>query len=122
MKAPSPSNATCLAAEFMAAAIPRLRPLPYQAAVLATDLCALGRRYKRLSERLCGGEEEWGRYPEAGDRMARAERARGKLRERIEKLVEGSPFKAHVEGESLILSVVTRRGLAKDVEERTALL
>lgn len=120
MKAPSPSNATCLAAELMAAAIPRFRPLPFQAAVLATDLCALGRRYKRLSERLCGGEEEWGRYPAAGDRMARAERARGKLRERIEKMVSDSPFRAAVEGESLILLVVTIRTLG--VEERTALL
>lgn len=121
MKAPSPSNATCLAAELMASAIPKFKATPYRAATLATDLCALGRRYKRLSERLCGGEEEWGPYPQAGDRMARAEQTRGKLRERIEALVKASPFKAHVEGESLILSVVTKWG-PMGREERTALL
>jgi hypothetical protein len=106
----------------MAAAIPRYRVPPCRAAILATDLCALGRRYKRLSERLCGGEEEWGPYPKAGELMARVEQSRTRLRERIEKLLKEAPFRAHVEGDSLIVSVVTKRGAAQDVEERTALL
>lgn len=121
MKLPSPSNETSLAAELMAAALPKYRPSPHAAACLATDLCAMGRRYKRMQERLCGGEEEWGPYPRAGELMARVERSRDKLRARIETTLRGAPFRAHVEGDSLILSVVTMRG-AGGIEERTALL
>lgn len=120
-KRPVPSNETCLAAELMAAGISRFKPSPYQAASLAADLCFLGRRYKRLQERLCGGEEEWGPYPRAGELMARVERQRDKLRGRIVTMLAGSPFKAHVEGDSLILSVVTMRRDGYP-ENRTALL
>lgn len=104
-----PSNATCLAAELQAS-LPRQRRshgAPYRAAVLATQLCALGRRYKRLCERLCGGEEEWGRYPAAAKRIERADKARERIAHKVEQLVRESPYRATVERMDLSLKVCT---------------
>ncbi len=105
----TPSNETYLAAELMAARIPRFKPRPTQAAHLATELCRIGRTWKRISERLCGGEEEWGQW---SDRVAslqdRAHRSRQRLFERAEKMLKESPFKATLEAESLHLMVLTK--------------
>lgn len=65
-----PVNETFLAAELAYAAPSRRRRqfCGPRCAYVARELCALGRRYNRLSERLCGGEEEWGRWSEAVER------------------------------------------------------
>lgn len=57
-----PSNETFLAAELAYAAPSRQRRQfsGARCAYIASELCALGRRYKRLAEKLCGGEEDWG--------------------------------------------------------------
>ena len=87
-----PSNVTCLAAELAAFAPPKWRARPFRAAALATELCALGRAYKAVSERLCGGEDTWGRYPEAGPRIARAEKRKAALEAKARKLLKESPY------------------------------
>ena len=105
-----PRNVTCLAAELAAAAIPKHKPTPYRAAALASQLCYLGRSYRRLSERLCGGEEEWGRYPEAEARIDRADKRRKRLIEQAEKLCGESPFRVTIETCDLAFKAVTVRG------------
>ncbi len=102
-----PKNETFLAAELASIGVH-----PVKAAIAAHDLCKMGRRYKRLAERLCGGEEEWGPQPRADYLIARAEKAKVKLRERICQRLEDCWFD-HVQkarsptltGDSLILSV-----------------
>ena len=66
---------------YLAAELTRANPSKgsHVCAAVATELCKLGGRYFRLSEKLCGGEEQWGRYPEAAKRIARAEKARERL-------------------------------------------
>jgi hypothetical protein len=119
-----PSNETALAAELMAAALPRFTAGPWAAASLASELCALGRTYFRLSERLCGGEDEWGPHPHAQALIERCERRREKLRERLEALAKGSPFRLSVESDGGGLGLVAlsiRRINGRSYTERTAL-
>jgi hypothetical protein len=100
-------NETFLAAEFAACGVP-----PGKSAIAATDLCAMGRRYFRLSERLCGGEEEWGPQPEAQGRIEKAEARRTRLGERIaEKLFDvGAQFTLVHDWGGLGLVVESRAG------------
>lgn len=120
-----PSNETALAAELMAAALPRFKAGPWAAASLAAELCALGRTYFRLSERLCGGEEEWGPYPHAQALIERTERRRSKLHDRMQALAKGSPFRIKLDhdGGGLGLVALTERRIhaGRTIEERTAL-
>jgi len=111
-----PSNETCLAAELMRFAPPRFRVTPFRAAHTAALLCALGRRYRRLSERLCGGEEEWGRYPDAGVRLTRAEKRRDAIADKAALILEQSPFPKAVLAHGDLCLKVTHPG------EETALL
>lgn len=117
-----PSNETALAAELMAAALPRFKAGPWAAASLAAELCSLGRRYFRLSERLCGGEEEWGRYPEAGERIERAEKRRTR---KMRKLAKESPFRVELDhdggGLGLVAHTTRRIGSSRKYTERTVL-
>jgi hypothetical protein len=116
----TPSNEAYLAAELMAAAIPKYKPRPTQAAHLASELCRIGRTWKRISERLCGGEEEWGPWSDhVASLQARAQTTRQRLFERAEKMLKESPFRATVESESLHLIVHSK---VRGYTEGTALL
>lgn len=65
-----PANVVFLAAELAAAGVPSSR-----AAISADKLCRWGRTFNRISERLCGGEKEWGRWSDDVAKLqARAER------------------------------------------------
>lgn len=119
-----PSNETALAAELMAAALPKFKAGPWAAASLASELCALGRQYKRLSERLSGGEETWGRYPEAGKRIERAEKRRSRIGDKMRELAYGSPFRLKIDFDAGLIAVAsTQRRIhaGRTIEERTAL-
>lgn len=96
-----PKNETFLAAELAAIGI-----APGRAAIAAHELCKMGRRYFRLSERLCGGEDEWGPHPHAQARIERAEKARSRLRKRIELRALDVDPKASLAGETKHPSVV----------------
>lgn len=103
MTADTVENVTYLAAELSAAGVP-----PVRAAVLATDLCRIGRRYKRLREKLCGGEEEWGPWDTSVETLQdRANRKCDQLRERAEAMLRQACAGASVTGESLIISANT---------------
>jgi hypothetical protein len=121
-----PSNEAYLAAELMAAAIPKHAPAPFRAAALASELCSLGRLYFRLSERLCGGEDEWGPMPRAQALIERTERRRERLSARMHAMAKESPFRLTLEsdGGGLGLVAVTERhikGGSRRHSERTAL-
>lgn len=96
-------NVTYLAAELSAAGVP-----PVRAAELATDLCRIGRRYKRLKERLCGGEEEWGPWDTSVETLQeRANRKCDQLRERAEAMLRQACTGTSVTGESLVICANT---------------
>lgn len=65
-----PANVVFLAAELAAAGVPSAR-----AAITADKLCRWGRTFTRIAEKLCGGQEEWGRWSDDVAKLqARAER------------------------------------------------
>lgn len=101
----NPKNETCLAAELQSVRKKSANGSPFQAAVLAMRLCAIGRSYKRLAERLCGGEEEWGRHPEAQCRIEAAEKRLEALEAKARSLLAESPFDAKLFAVSLHLAV-----------------
>ncbi len=70
-----PKNETFLAAELAACGVP-----PGRAALTAHELCRLGRRYFRLSERLCN-------EPDDDEKTAKA---RSRVRERAERVFCGA--------------------------------
>ena len=111
-----PSNTVYLAAELAS-----VSGLPTRAAKAAVELCKIGRRFKRLSERLCGGEEEWGPWDERVERTQ--EQARALLdrlhRKAIRLVGENTGTKSKGYREGLMLKVETDVGSAKFV---TALL
>jgi hypothetical protein len=82
----------------------------FRAAALATELCHLGARYFRLSERLCGGEEEWGPYPGAKALIERTERARERLLERAVGLLCEAAIGGEIEIHDLGFGLKTRAG------------
>jgi hypothetical protein len=94
---------------FLAAELARWGTMPSptmissnRCAYAATEACAIGRSFTRIAEKLCGGEEEWGRWSEAVERaQARAERRKEKLRATATALLD--PFGCKVTGESLHL-------------------
>lgn len=114
-----PKNETFLAAEL--GQVTR----PVFAARLAAELCAIGRSYKAVAERLRGGEQEWGPW---SDRVAKAqERAYAAQAKRITKargLIAGLPVVVDVSaGSGLILVCRTTKGRGRTrVSFDTALL
>ena len=120
-KMAEPKNETHLAAELYAAR-PNKMVTPGRCAMVAAELCALGRTYKRLSERLCGGEEEWGRYPGAESRIAACERRRDRVHAKIDELVKPWGKRASVDhdGGGLLRVVETRA--SNGLRYKTALL
>lgn len=86
-----PSNEAYLAVELWAACNGKLgaqRMLPGRVARIAAELCALGRAYRNLSTRLCGGQEEWGPHPEGQVRYERALERRARVREKAVELIK----------------------------------
>jgi hypothetical protein len=119
-----PSNQAYLAAELMAAQIPKYYPNPNAAAGLATMLCRLGRTYFRLSERLCGGEEEWGAHPRAQALIERCEARRSRLHDTMVKHCKAAPFRVTLESDGAglgLVAITTRKSGARTFTERTAL-
>jgi hypothetical protein len=97
MSRKEPSNECYLAAELAAALPPAFAKYPSRAAWIAKDLCAIGRAYKRMAEKLCGGEEDWGRWSAAVEKAQ--ERARIAQNKRVQKAkasVVGLPVKVYV--------------------------
>lgn len=103
MRRSEPSNEVCLAAE-LAAGCPVLRRTPFRAAVIAHELCSIGRAYKAVSERLCNGiANARGDWDAAG--TDRAEKRRDMLKRKAEQAVKGLPVS--IEGESIHLAAYT---------------
>lgn len=110
MREPDVKNVTYLAAELASIGVGSTR-----AAKTATELCRLGRSYKRLSERLCGGEDEWGPHPQAQELIERAKKQRARIGERAREVLRAAlaswnvePTKAFVvASEGVCLSVST---------------
>lgn len=118
-RADSVPNVVFLAAELTAADVS-----PARAAILACELVELGRRYKRLKEKLCGGEEEWGAWSDDVAKlqeraMRRCEEIRAKV---IELLKDETRFRCVVEGDSLVLRVHSRPSRRKWPDAVTALM
>jgi hypothetical protein len=119
MKQREPLNETYLAVEIWAANA-RCGLSMYRAAGIAANLCVLGRAWTKGAERLCGGEETWGRYPEAEKRIARAQKLQGTLILNVKALLQGIPgsYLDDNEGGSLHLAVTSR---VKGVKHTTVL-
>jgi hypothetical protein len=103
-----PKNETYLAAE-LALVMP-----PGRAAITARELCRIGRSYKRVAERLCGGVEEW------GDWSKRVEKAQERCRKQqynrevnAGALVFGLPVKVYVSESSGLLLMCETKGVHK---------
>lgn len=99
-----PANETYLAAE-LAQVMP-----PARAAITAQALCAIGRTYKRVAERLCGGEAEWGSWSDNVEAMQeKARKAQGRRIGMAASHVVGLPVKVYVSpGSGLILMCETK--------------
>ena len=111
-----PSNVVYLAAELASAGAGSTR-----AAKAAVELCKLGRRYRRLSERLCGGEEEWEPWD---DRVARLQEQAQALLFRLHRKAMRIAFEAagdnsKILNEGLLLKAET---VANGIKLVTALL
>ena len=101
MKRIEPSNECYLSAELS-----KVVAVPGQAAHIAAELCHIGRSYRRLAERLCGGEAEWGRWSDRVEKaQSRAYNAKGSLLLRARALVAGLPVA--IEEHDLHLQCVT---------------
>jgi hypothetical protein len=114
-----PKNETCLAAE-LARCHPEITA--YRCALVAAELCAIGRRYNRLAERLCGGEDVWGRYPEAGKRIERAERAKERVAQKAMELLRENCFRNAILNGSVGLCLLAQTNQPNGYTETTALL
>lgn len=106
MNRKEPKNETFLAAEL--AQVTR----PVFAARLAEELCAIGRSYNALAERLCGGEEEWGCWSDRVERaQQRAYATQAKRITRARGLVANLPVCVDPSASSgLFLRCVTTKG------------
>jgi hypothetical protein len=108
MSRKEPKNETYLAAE-LALVMP-----PARAAMTAVELCKIGRAYKRMAEKLCGGSEEWGDW---NDDVGKAqERAFDNNRRRVQKAaaqVVGLPVKIYVSESSGLLLMCETKGIHK---------
>lgn len=106
---------------YLAAELAQVMP-PVRAARVAVELCAIGRSYETVAERLCGGEEEWGPW---SDRVSAAQEkafaANAKRVTRARALVAGLPVQITSEG--LLMRALTTKGRGRSkVTMSTALL
>jgi hypothetical protein len=76
----------------------------------AQQLCAIGRRYKRVAERLCGGEEEWGPWSDGVEKaQARAHKDQENRLKLAAAHVVGLPVKVYQStGSGLVLMCETK--------------
>lgn len=93
-------NETHLAAELAESGI-----RASMAAHYAYELCRLGRSYKRVAEKLCGGEEEWGPWSDKVEKtMARAHEQQETRVSSANLMLIGSKAKVYVStGSGLLL-------------------
>jgi hypothetical protein len=116
-----PSHETHVAAELVAA----LDLPPGRAAMIAAELCGLGRRWARITARLAGGQDEWGDYPRAGQLKARAEKQRDRIKEACRELLTGFGPRAHVAqctSGGMYLKFHTVRGRGANKREESTVL
>lgn len=100
-----PKNETFLAAE-LAQVMP-----PVHAARTAVELCRIGRSYKRMAERLCGGEEQWGRWDDSVEKAQElAYASQGRRLVRARKLVAGLSVRVDVSGLILVCETTVGKG------------
>jgi hypothetical protein len=102
-----PSNEACLAAELAMAYTGKIRIIPARAAQVAANICALGRRYKRLQEKLTGGSAEWGEHPEAGKKIEKAKKQCERLLDQARDEIAGWGNRARIETHDLHFSCVS---------------
>lgn len=107
-KRKEPANETYLAAE-LALVMP-----PARAANTAVELCRIGRAYKRMAERLCGGEEEWGVWSTGVEKaQERARIAQAKRETAARAMVVGLPVNVFVSPSSGLLLMCETKGVHK---------
>lgn len=102
-----PRNETYLAAE-LAQVMP-----PVRAARVALELCSIGRSYKTVAGRLCGGESEWGAWSDkVGKAQERAYTANARRITKARALVAGWPVRIEVEGLFMKAFTIKGRGMS----------